>query len=244
MESSAIEGPTAKATSTKKPRPERRSMRGRTAKNALRRREACIGHYLETTGVNYAHATFSYSNQRASTRSRLMPGSDDSLPAIGSKASQGFHPVATLAQRGKRTQRRQAQAVSWAVKSSAAEPSHHVAAPLSNQARSMPSASTTGLSTAATPICSRFHPVASLAQRGKPTQRRQAQAVSWVVKSSAAERTHHVAARLAWRPRQPRPLLSSRLRSLSHRLSIPRSFRLRRLLARVRFASPSSSHFR
>ena len=41
MESNATEGLTAKATSTKKSRPERRSMRGRTAKEALRRREAC-----------------------------------------------------------------------------------------------------------------------------------------------------------------------------------------------------------
>ena len=85
-----------------------------------------------------------------------------------------FHPVATLAQRGKPTQRRQAQAVSWVVKTSAAQPSHRVAAPLSNQARSMPAASTAGLSTAAMPICSRFHPVATLAQRGKPTQRESA----------------------------------------------------------------------
>ena len=66
-----------------------------------------------------------------------------------------------------------------AVKSSAAEPSHCVAAPLSNQARTMPAAFTAGLSTAARPICSGFYPVDSLPLRGKRTQRRQAQAVSW-----------------------------------------------------------------
>ena len=48
------------------------------------------------------------------------------------------------------------------------------AAPLSNQARPMPAASTAGLSTAARPICSGFYPADSLAQRGKRTQSRQA----------------------------------------------------------------------
>ena len=49
-----------------------------------------------------------------------------------------------------------------AVKSYSAEPSHCVAAPLSNQARTMPAASTAGLSTAARPICNVFYPVATL----------------------------------------------------------------------------------
>ena len=53
------------------------------------------------------------------------------------------------------------------------------AAPLSSQARTMPAAFTAGLSTAARPICSGFYPVDSLPLRGKRTQRRQAQAVSW-----------------------------------------------------------------
>ena len=56
--------------------------------------------------------------------------------------------------------------------------SHHVVAPLSNQARAMPAATTAGLSTAARTICSGFYPIPSMAQRGKRTQRRQAQAAS------------------------------------------------------------------
>ena len=67
------------------------------------------------------------------------------------------------------------------VRSSAAAPLHRVAAPMSNQARSMTAASTDGLSTAARFICSGPYPVATLAQRGKRTQRRQAQAVSWAM---------------------------------------------------------------
>ena len=83
----------------------------------------------------------------------------------------GFYPIASMAQRGKRTQRRQAQAVSWAVKSSAAEPSHHVAAPLSNQARTMHAATTAGLSTATRPTCNGLYPITSVAPRGNRTQR-------------------------------------------------------------------------
>ena len=63
------------------------------------------------------------------------------------------------------------------MKSSAAEPSHCVAAPLSNHARTMPAASTAGLSTAARPICSGFYPVATMLQRRKLTQRRQARSL-------------------------------------------------------------------
>ena len=84
-----------------------------------------------------------------------------------------------------------------AVKSSAAELSHCLAAPLSNQARTMPAACTAGLSTAARPICSRFYPIATMVQRGKLTQRRQAHAVSWEVKSSSAEPSQCVAAPLS-----------------------------------------------
>ena len=111
----------------------------------------------------------------------------------------GFYAVATMVQPGKRTQRRQAQTVSWAREelSHAAEPSHRIAAPLSNQARTMPAASTAGLSTAAGPICSGFYPAATLAQRGKHTQRRQAQAVSWAVRRSSAEPSHRIAAPLS-----------------------------------------------
>ena len=55
--------------------------------------------------------------------------------------------------------------------SSAAGPSHCVAAPLSNQARTKAAASTAGSSTAARPICSGFYPVDSLALQGSRTQR-------------------------------------------------------------------------
>ena len=104
----------------------------------------------------------------SSKQSRTMPAASTAgLSTAARPICSVFYPVALLAQRGKRTQRRQAQTVSWAVKSSAAEPSHCVAAPLSKQARTMPAASTASLSTAARPICSVFYLVALLAQQGK-----------------------------------------------------------------------------
>ena len=133
-----------------------------------------------------------------SNQARTMPATSTAgLSTAARPSCSGFYPVDSLALRGKRTQRRQAQAVSWAAKSSAAEPSHCLAAPLSNQARTMPAASTAGLSTAARPSCSGFYPVDSLALRGKRTQRRQAQAVSWAVKSSAVGPSHRMAAPLS-----------------------------------------------
>ena len=76
---------------------------------------------------------------------RSMPAAFTAGLSMAARPScSGFYPVTTMVQPGKRTQRRQAQAVSWAVKSSAAEPSHCLAAPLSNQARAMPAASTAG----------------------------------------------------------------------------------------------------
>ena len=107
----------------------------------------------------------------------MLAASTAGLSTAARPICSGSYPVASLVQRGKRTQRRQAQAVSWAVKSSAAEPSHCLAAPLSVSARTMPAASTAGLSTAARPSCSGFYPVATMLQRRKLTQRRQARSL-------------------------------------------------------------------